>query len=205
MFFGLSMAAIGGCGSSSTLETAETPRRSNISVMRTLVGEISAELNSRFGNSLSDTVILHVDSSASAWIVRSEISALLSAGGRRVLTVGEPAPGRVRWAVRGVRLEVSYSDIRKPGIFSEALLDRVVRAEFTSEISNSREIFDSYTSSREVRDTVIENEVASLENGEMGFTKGTVPDLDTWDRFIEPFVVIGAAGTAIFLFFQVRS
>jgi len=173
--------------------------------MRSLVGELGVALNSSFGESLSDTVILEVDSSASAWIVRSEISSLLTSGGKRVLTSGEPGPHRTLWAVHGVRLEVSYVDIRKPGIFSDALLDREIRAEFTSEITNSKEIFASRTSSRVSRDTVRENEVAALENREIGFTRGTVPDLDSWDRFIEPFVIIGAAGTAIFLFFQVRS
>jgi len=187
------------------VENDALPKRDNLSIMRGLVGEIVTELNATHGGSLPDTLILDVDSSGAAWIIRSELSPRLSAGGRRVLLEGRSATGPARWHVHGVRLGVTYSDIRKPGLFSEALVDREVRAEFTTEISNAGRYVGAYTNSRVSRDTVKENDIASLESGEMEFTKATVPDLKSWDRFIEPFVIIGAAGTAIFLFFQVRS
>ncbi len=188
-----------------TVGSPGTVPRDNLSLMRSLVREMGVDLVGRFGEYLSDTLILDVDSSAPAWIVRSELFPLLSSGGRRILTSAQPGPGRTHWSVHGIRVGVTYSNIRKPGIFSEALVDREIRAEFTTEITGQSAIIGSLTTSRASRDTLRENDVGSMENGEMEFTKSTVPDLDSWDRFIEPFVIIGAAGTAIFLFFQVRS
>jgi len=188
-----------------TVGSPGTVQRDNLSLMRSLVREMGVGLVDRYGQNLPDTLILDVDSSAPAWIVRSELFPLLSSGGRRILTSGDPGDGRTLWSVHGIRIGVTYSNIRKPGIFSEALVDREIRAEFTTEITGPSAIIGSLTTSRVSRDTLRENDVESMENGEMEFTRGTVPDLDSWDRFIEPFVIIGAAGTAIFLFFQVRS
>jgi len=197
--------ALGGCSSAPTSSMPDEPRRDNLGIMRTLAGEISAELNARYGPILTDTVVLGVDSAAAAWIVRSQLSSALSAGGHRILAEGQSPTRHTRWTVHGVTMSVSYSNIRKPGIFSAALVDREIRAEFTSEISNAAEIVWTGTSARVSRDTVKENEIATLESGGSDFTRGKVPDLRSWDMFIEPFVIIGAAGTAIFLFFQVRS
>lgn len=194
-----------GCGSGNPAATRDASPRPTLDVMRGLVAAIGAEILSGQERSLADTLLLDVDSSSASWVARTELARIAGGTGRRVLAAGAGSAARSRWTVRGLRLGVEYRDIRKPGLFSGAVMDRAVNASFTSEISNGDTIVYAGTLSKTAVDTVSEDSVPSLESEPLGFTRGTVPDLRTFDRFIEPFVIIGATGAAIFLFFQVRS
>jgi hypothetical protein len=173
--------------------------------MRSLVASISAGVLDSAGTTVGDTVALDVDSSDASWVVRTEISALLGKSGRTVVTAAGIAHQGSRWTVRGVALGAEYRDIRKPGMFSGAVVDRIVSASFTSELTRGDAVLYAGTSARSAVDTVDEGDIAGFETGSPESTRGTVPGMETFDRFIEPLVIIGAAGVAIFLFFQVRS
>ena len=85
------------------------------------------------------------------------------------------------------------------------VVDRAITATLTSEILSPGRVVYAGTASRTAVDTVAEDAVASLEAGSPERGRGAVPDMQSLDRFVEPLVIIGAAGAAIFLFFQVRS
>ena len=85
------------------------------------------------------------------------------------------------------------------------MVDRVITATFTSELSRGGSVLYAGTSSGNHVDTVSEDDVAALESGSPEGGRGRIPEMQTLDRYVEPFVIIGAAGAAIFLFFQVRS
>ena len=188
------------------MHVPEADLPSNVALVRSLVNGIGRAVLDSVAQRMGDTVLLDMDSTASSWIVRTEFASLLGAGGRRVLTGapdGGPAP--TRWSVRGASLTVDYRDIRKPGIFSGPVANRVVSAGITSEVTAGGTIVFAGTMSRSVTDTVPEERIAGIETGSTGIATGKIPDLRSLDRYIEPFVIIGAAGVAILLFFQVRS
>jgi hypothetical protein len=194
-----------GCGSGGPSAVVRERTPSNLDVMRTLVAAIGGGVLDSSGRSVGDTVALDVDSSAVSWIARTEIAALIGRSGRAVVAGVGAAPGVSRWNVRGLTLNVEYRDIRRPGLFSGAVVDRVVSAAFTSELTNDGAVAYAGTAGRSAVDTVAGESVPDLEAGSPEATRGTVPDMQTLDRFVEPLVIIGAAGAAIFLFFQVRS
>ncbi len=198
-------AGITGCGSGEPVVGTRENTPSNLVVMRRLVGELGRIVLDSSGYRMRDTVVLNVDSSASSWIARTELGALLGSVNTRVLTGSQGGPAGSRWSVRGLTLTVEYRDIRKTGVFSGAVVDRVVTAAFTSEITDGETLVFAGTTTRSVTDTLAESRIEELESESMDFTRGDVPDLRSLDRFIEPFVIIGATGAAILLFFQVRS
>ena len=137
--------------------------------------------------------------------VKTEIAGLLGGRGRHVVDGAGRAATGTRWIVRGVALDAEYTDIRRPGIFSDAVLDRAVSAGFTSELTNEGAVLFAGARSRVATDTIAEERIRDFETGSPEELRGTVPAMQTFDRFVEPLVIIGAAGAAIFLFFQVRS
>jgi hypothetical protein len=169
------------------------------------VGEIGRVVFDSAGTRMREAVVLDVDSSAASWIAKTEVGTILGSAKRRVLSGPVPDETPSTWAIRGLTLRAEYRDIRKPGIFSGAVVDRVITASFASEITDGGHVLFAGTTSATFTDTVDENSLPGLESESMGFTRSQVPDLRSLDRYIEPFVIIGATGAAIFLFFQVRS
>lgn len=202
---GCGLATGPGCASGEPAVGTGEKTRSNLVIMKNLVGEMGKVVLDSAGHRMRDTVVLDVDSSASSWIARTELGVLLGSSNKRVLTPGRAVPAGSRWSVRGLTLTVEYRDIRRTGFFSGAVVDRVVTAAFTSEITDGDTVVFTGTTAGSITDTVDESRIEELESRSMDFTRGDIPDLRSFDRFIEPFVIIGATGAAILLFFQVRS
>ncbi len=203
---GAGSAAVSGCGSGDRIAASREDVPTNLVVLRSVVAGLGKSQLDSIGRFPGDTVTLDVDSSAASWIARTELASALGSAGRRVVLAPSAAESsHPRWTVRGLTLGVEYRNIRKDGLFSEAVVDRIVTATFTSEITAGGNVIFAGTTSGSAADTVAENRISDLESGSMHFTKGVVPDLRSLDRFIEPFVIIGATGAAILLFFQVRS
>jgi hypothetical protein len=194
-----------GCGGTATTAAGVERPTANLEVLRGLVAAIGGAVLDSAGRSMGDTVVLDVDSSSASWIARTEIGAILGGSGRTVISHPGAAQGGSRWNVRGLTLGVAYRDIRRNGLFSGAVVDRVVSAGFTSELTRDGVVVYSGASAETAIDTVAEESIADLEEGSPESSRGRVPDMETFDRFVEPLVIIGAAGVAIFLFFQVRS
>ncbi len=204
---GAGALAATGCGSGESGVTAPRERiPSNLTVARGVVAGLGRSVIDSALRQAVDTVALDVDSSAASWIARAELASALGSAGTRVV-IGPPSTGssHPRWTVRGLTLAVEYRNIRKNGMFSDAVVDRIVTASFTSEITAGGNVIFARTTSGSETDTVEEHRIADLESGSTQIMRGVVPDLRSFDRFIEPFVIIGATGAAILLFFQVRS
>ncbi len=198
-------AGVTGCGSSEPATAARATVPTNITVMRSLVSGLGRQVLDSAGAALMDTVVLDVDSSTISWIARTELAALLGSAGKQVIAGRSASDPAARWNVRGLTLSVEYRNIRDEGMFSGSVVDRVVTAVFSSELTDTRRVVYAGTLTGSAIDTVAEDGIALLESESLAFTKGTVPDARSFDRFIEPFVIIGATAAAIFLFFQVRS
>jgi hypothetical protein len=195
-----------GCGSSGETELSEPVHLTNLAAMEQLTTHIGEEILSRYGSVLGTEIALDVDAFESSWIVSGALSRLILAGERKVL-LSEPKgrPGVAKLAVRGAKLDVKYDNLRKPGFFAGVIVDRTVSVSFTAEIVNGGAVVMNEAFEKSYTDTVAEHRLAELENSSSPSTKGILPELNTIDRYVEPFVIIGATGAAIFLFFQIRS
>lgn len=54
-------------------------------------------------------------------------------------------------------------------------------------------------------DTVYVNDIPDLQLSSERIAKGVMPQGSAMEKFIEPFIIVGAAGVAIYLFFTIRS
>lgn len=197
--------ALAGCASSGHSAPGGAPARSTVAVAQTLAASLGAAIIDSAGALLRDTVLLDADTAAASWLARTELAAALRSTGRTVLLGGTDGPGRSSWKVRGISAEAAYRDIRREGFFSAPVVDRIVTVSFSSEIATDGVVIFSGRTAAASVDTVAEGEIGSLAAGSSGIGQGAVPSLRAIDRFVEPVVIIGAAGAAIFLFFQVRS
>jgi hypothetical protein len=114
---------------------------------------------------------------------------------------------------KAIRLEVmpllllKYGESSRDGIFGENKVERTVTVTFVFQFidNQSREVLASGNLSKQATDVISKGSIPSLENNSIPSTKAIVPDDNYLDRIIEPLLIIGAAGTAIYLFFHVRS
>lgn len=54
-------------------------------------------------------------------------------------------------------------------------------------------------------DTVYVDDIQELQRSSAPVTKGVMPQRSAMEKFIEPFIIVGAAGVAVYLFFTIRS
>ncbi len=54
-------------------------------------------------------------------------------------------------------------------------------------------------------DTVYVDEIPDLQVSSDQIAKGVMPQRSAMEKFIEPFIIVGAAGVAVYLFFTIRS
>jgi len=54
-------------------------------------------------------------------------------------------------------------------------------------------------------DTVYVDDIPDLQLSSEGIAKGVMPQRSAMEKFIEPFIIVGAAGVAVYLFFTIRS
>jgi hypothetical protein len=114
---------------------------------------------------------------------------------------------------KAIRLEVMplfsvvYGDPERDGFLGPQKVRRTVKVAFTYQLIDARssEILASGNVSKEAADIVYKDSIDSLQNDSIPSTKAVVPDDSNFDRIIAPLFIIGAAGTAVYLFFHVRS
>lgn len=205
-FIACLLVAATGCAGSNETPASGTPPVTNLVAMERLASRIGEEVLARYSADIGPEVVLDVDSSGSSWIVRGALIKVLAGQNRKVFLKTQDSPGgATRWNIRGPALSVSYDNIRKPGFFAGAVVDRTIRVALYSEILNGPAVGASEHLEKAYSDTLPADTLPEVENPPVPYTKGAMPELNSFDRYIEPFVIIGATGAAIFLFFQVRS
>ncbi len=125
---------------------------------------------------------------------------------------GVPEAPSARRDSAGLHLELVITEARaflensrREGFFGPRLADRVVV--LTGRAKTWVEgIPPQYVDlTRAFRDTVRLSAVESLENPSLGFTRITIPSQGFFDNLLEPIVVLGAVGVAVYLLFAVRT
>jgi hypothetical protein len=126
--------------------------------------------------------------------------------------LGTPGAAISRSDTAGLRLELAITearvlleDSRREGLFGPRIADRLVVLEGRAKTLGGGSADAYYELSRSSRDTVRLSGVEGLESPSLNFTRATLPRQGFFDNLIEPFVVLGAIGVAVYLLFAVRS
>lgn len=100
---------------------------------------------------------------------------------------------------------VKYTDTFRDGLFGDYLVEResTIGGSYNISKNGSVTVSDSFNLSQV--DTVKYDEISSLENHSLPFTRNEVPDEPFFSSLIEPVIAIGSAVVAVLLFFTIRS
>jgi hypothetical protein len=104
-------------------------------------------------------------------------------------------------------LKVMYDDSFRSGFLGETKTKRTVSLSFPFLIKENQtnKVVTSGTLPFSYSDTVSVSMIPMLEQDGIPNTHAPMPGGSFFDKLLEPFIIIGATGIAIYLFFHVRS
>lgn len=176
--------------------------------MQSLMGEMAGEILEHAQIHGTDTIGLVMPASTDAWIPEHAIESRLKGAGHTVVASSRAA-GHSRYilSVDGAEMHVRYDDMFRKGIFGTRLVRRTLSADLSSRMLDGLTGVVLYGGAlaRVWSDTVAIDDIGALELAGAPSTRGEIPEGGLLDRFIEPFVIIGTTGVAVYLFFHLRS
>jgi hypothetical protein len=114
--------------------------------------------------------------------------------------------GRAELTLQVNGLSVEYGERFNNGIFEKALTTRSLGFHLGAMASDSAGTIRWVgVIEKKFVDTVAVDDIGRLEQTTGHFAKGVVPERFLWERLLEPAIMIGASGIAIYLFFTIRS
>lgn len=113
----------------------------------------------------------------------------------------------VECAVSIGEVTVSYGQPFSEGFLSTRKSERLVgvKLRLTATKNPERKILWAGTTSKSFSDTVSIDEIPKLQHSSEHIAKGVIPQRSMMERLIEPFIIVTAAGVAVYLFFTIRS
>ncbi|HYQ86883.1 MAG TPA: hypothetical protein VES59_06545 [Bacteroidota bacterium] len=198
---GIGHTAMGG-------ENNPAPARTNLEIMQSLIGRITRDVLGQSRIPGRDTVLFHIHSGPDGWIVQNAVLAELRASGYPVLLASDSGAQRgYAVHIHSAELRTRYDDTYHDGFLGARKARRTVSAAVACDVINpaTHEVLYSGAPAVESADTVRVDEIPNLELASARSTHAELPAETFPDRVLEPLVIIGATGVAVYLFFHVRT
>src|ERR1051326_1911277 len=181
---------------------------SNLQVMEKLVEAAGKEIAANLTHAHGDSITLRCSAGDDRWIIQNGLTASLKASGFQVFTTNDSlSRPRILADIHPVNFTVHYDEMFRDGFLGSKKTRRTVSVELACLLTNplTGEVFYSGSPKGESTDTVSVESLPALESPDLKSTHGEVPSETFLDRIIEPVVLIGATGVAVYLFFHIRS
>lgn len=188
--------------------TAFAQSKSNLDMFQKLLGKISSEIVKATAIPKGDSVSVAVQPTTESWLVETAISEALRENGAVVFLAHQvPQKQGKHLELNGQEMAVRYEDMFREGFLGAQKVKRSTSASlsFRLEQTATGEVTAGKTLQEVLTDTIDVDEIPLLESPALPFTRGQIPSDSFLDKVVEPFVIIGAAGVAIYLFFTIRS
>ncbi len=198
MVFLVAVLPLGAPAQESGVPTVTT----NLDVLRLLAHRITQRVADSVN--VSGSISCKVQPSESAWHIESGIVSGFSENDWRH-TIVDSAD---YVGVFGIRHgSVEYENPRRLGLIGERIVDRSISLTLTVQLqerkSGTNLILADYTEM--VRDTIALSDIERVENSAIPMTRGELQSPGLFSSLVEPIVLLGAIGVAVFLLFHVRS
>jgi hypothetical protein len=183
-------------------------KKTNLEVMQELLGQAARQIVDQSHIPSADTIHVRLKPHDDGWIAQTSIVSTLRAMGYEIL-VGDTSLIRGRYLIdiSSSQLQVRYDDMFHDGFLGKKKVRRTINITFTCQTirTSSGEVLWSDSPIQQFVDTVAVDEISNLELSSVKSTQSSLPSEAFIDKVIEPFVILGATGVAVYLFFHVRS
>ena len=176
---------------------------STVSVYQSLAADAIVQLCSQLQPPDSLRVLIAVEPSGTYWFIEEAISRALRE--RKLLPVPDGGNWRLDCGVKDAH--VLYSNVRREGLLGARVVDRTATLVLWLRVSDSqpaRFLHDQEWRSQRT-DTINVSEVDRVEHPGVAATHAVVPSEGFFTSWLEPLILVGAIGVAIFLLFTTRS
>lgn len=174
-----------------------------LNVYQTLCGEALTEAFAGVHVPESLKVAVVVEPAGAYWYLEAAIINGLRERGL------QPVPAGETWQLSCAVKEayVHYADPRRDGLLGARVVDRTVTLVLWLRVTDRGE--QQYLVDRDVRtertDTIDVSDVRLVEHPEIAATRAVLPSEGFFSSWLEPLIMVGAIGVAIFLLFTTRS
>ena len=176
--------------------------------MQSLVETITKQIIDHSNIAQGESIVVNFQQGEGMWIAQNSFFATLKSSGYKVYSSKDSiAQGKVVFDVTGVDLKTRYDDMFRESILGTKKIKRTIITALACQMTNtqSHEVVFSRSLNESFSDTVMVDQINTLELPSAKPTHADLPSEDFFDRILEPFVIIGATGVAVYLFFHVRS
>ncbi|MGE5402014.1 MAG: hypothetical protein ACM3S2_16580 [Ignavibacteriales bacterium] len=136
-------------------------------------------------------------------LFQNRVIASLRSHGKNILLNNDTAGTSVHYTIDMAR--VSYPDAFRDGLFGTYKVRREIVLKGSYVILQKGRVGESGSFNFSASDTVRYDDIKSLEDNSVPFTKGEIPSEPIISTIWEPVVALGTAAVAVYLFFTVRS
>jgi hypothetical protein len=180
------------------------PVRTTMGVSQALADTIARRAFSVLPLSDSSSVAVTMLPAGEAWFLEAAIFRAARASGH-VPDVSPEARYAAEFGITDMRVELFNP--RRPGLFSARLVDRTVTLALWGKIVDrtSGRILAGETWREQYTDTVYVEDLERLETPGVPATRGVLPAEGLFSSFLEPLILLGAVGVAVYLLFTSRS
>jgi hypothetical protein len=189
---------------------AQSEAPTNLEVIQTLVRDATKELLVRSKLEPGSIELKSAVGSGDRWIALHAITGALTDAGFTVYDSSSAVEHDARPAaieVEAASYRVEYQDAHRSGLLGEKRVQRRVQIEIAMKATRrlTRDIVFSDLIIKNRTDTVRVDAIEFLETPGISSTRGMLPNEPFLDRIVEPLVIVGATGVAIYLLFNVRN
>jgi len=209
----ISISIFFNAASSQSLELPETitklALRTNVEVIQTLIARIILNVTEQSNMKAPDSVeIKFPRDSDDDWIAKQAIMKELKSLGYIVFYPSDSTQvDRNIIEINNTDYHVDYDSMFNDGFLGKKKIRRTILTELAIQTidKKSGEVLFTGIIRDSLIDTVAVDDIHSIELSAVKSTQGNIPPDNFLSRYVEPFVIIGATGLAVFLFFHVRT
>lgn len=119
----------------------------------------------------------------------------------------EPVDSAFKFSLISFSSALNYGGQFRERLFGDPLCERNISVEIGFSITDgiSKEIVQNKILNHSLKDTIYVGMIGSLEDRSLSVTLAPPPEENFLDRIVEPFLILGATGAAVYLFYHVRT
>lgn len=187
-------------------EEKKDSNKSNLEIIQETLGKFTKQILTVIPDKDENILGFKIHQTEQSWIVEhAVINEILSRGYKIKLIKDSENTTPYIFKVGDAGAKIIYSSMHRKGL--KKFVQRSISVSLQAQVIESKtgNVILSNHFKDEYRDTVNVDDINIIEDKNIPMTRAELPDESIIDRLIEPIIIIGATGVAIFLLFHIRS